>query len=374
MLIRFSVDRPDVAAIARRALLASSAVVALAMAFGGCQEPRSVQPAARDGLRVADQQPEVGTGGVTEEPWSFGGYDGELITTPTHLIHHTLPESRLRRALPEFTASTLDHYRSMITGPVGAEPLPLPGERLSSYVFDTRPEWAAWTKWRLGRSANVYLAIERGGYTIDAESVLWDIGRYDTLCMLAHEGWHQYTQSVFRHPLPAFLEEGLATYAEGHRSARSNQPSRFIPWRNFERFGQLRGSNYRDRLIDLDEIVTQPPQAFVSRGERSLLTYYAQVWVLIHYLVEGQDGQYRDGLVRLLQDAAEGHIASSLYDADRSAARRGRLLGPNAGRAIIATYFDQDYGRFKAGYEAFIQRVVASGNGTRIWQGKSPLE
>ena len=352
----------------------SATTAVLVLLIGGCQEPRPAQPAARDGLETARSSTDVGTGGVSEEPWSFGGYEGELVTTPTHLIHHTLPESRLRRALPEFTERTLEHYRSMVTVPAGRAALPPPTERLSTYVFDNRPEWAAWTTWRLGRSAALYLAIERGGYTIDAESVLWDIGRYDTLCMLAHEGWHQYTQSVFRHPLPAFLEEGLATYAEGHRSARNGESTRFIPWRNFERFGQLRSSNYRDRLIDLDEIITKSPQAFVSRGERSLLTYYAQVWALIHYLVEGQEGRYRDGLVRLLEDASAGRIASSLYDADRSAGRRGRMLGPNAGRAIIATYFDEDYPRFKTGYEAFIQQIVARGNGTRIWQGRSPIE
>ena len=318
-----------------------------------------------------------------------------MITTPTHLLHVTLPAGSTRDVLPIFTARALDHYRSMIPlsdkplppdsaigerlGEAGTTfvpdvgPLPAPTERMSTFVFDDRPQWAAWTQRRLGRSAGTYLAIERGGYTIDAESVLWDIGRYDTLCMLAHEGWHQYTQTVFRHPLPTFLEEGLAAYAEGHSFRRRDEEPRFMPWRNLERYGQLRGANYRGRLIDLDELVTRPPQAFVSSGERSLLTYYAQVWVLVHYLVEGADGRYLPGLRRLLRDASEGRIATSLYDADRSAGRRGRLLGPNAGRAIIATYFDRDYSRFKAGYEAFIKQLVARGNGTRIWQGRSPI-
>ncbi|MAC18816.1 MAG: hypothetical protein CMJ23_03885 [Phycisphaerae bacterium] len=374
-------------------LLGCSSVLAILALLGSCSPSESPRPAARAALSGDDSQgmPAIDGGEPNgTEPWSFGAYEGELITTPTHFIHTTVPEGSLRDSLPIFTATALDHYRTMIpakeTGGSGGagegllddrrasiKPLPAPTERMSTFLFDTRPEWAAWTSRRLGRNARTYLAIERGGYTIDAESVLWDIGRYDTRCMLAHEGWHQYTQTVFRHPLPTFLEEGLAAYAEGHSFRRRDEKPRFMPWRNLERFGQLRGANYRNRLIDLDELVTLPPQAFVSKGESSLLTYYAQVWVLIHYLVEGEGGRYRDGLRRLLDDASAGHIATSLYDADRSAGRRGRLLGPNAGRAILAVYFDRDYDRFKAGYEAFVQRIVTRGNGTKIWQGVSPI-
>ena len=311
---------------------------------------------------------------VSTEPWTFGGFDGQLVTTPTHLLHLTLPEGRLQAALPIFTGTALRHYRSMLAEDSEEGLLDPPPERMSTFVFGTRPEWAAWTTWRLKRGAGLYLGIERGGYTIDAESVIWDIGRYDTLCMLAHEGWHQYTQSVFRHPLPAFLEEGLAAYAEGHRFRRSDAAPVFMPWRNLERYGQLRSSRYRGRLIDLDDLVAKPPQYFVAGSESGLLTYYAQVWVLVHYLMEGEGGRYRDGLIKLVRDAVDGHIATSLYDADRAAGRRGRILGPNTGRDIIATYFDEDYSAFKAGYERFITRVVASGNGTKIWQGRSPVE
>ena len=344
----------------------------------GCTPRAEPRPAARAGIASSVDAPLVRDletpEPVRSEPWSFGGYEGELVTTTTHLLHLTLTEGRLRDALPEFTGMILDHYRTMITEPAGADPLPAPGERMSTFVFESRPEWAAWTRWRLGNSAGTYLAIERGGYTIDAESVLWDIGRYDTLCMVAHEGWHQYTQTVFRHPLPAFLEEGLAAYAEGHSFRRTEDGPRFLPWHNFERYGQLRSAVNRDRLIDLDRLVTQPPQQFVGEGERSLLTYYAQVWALVHYLMEGEGGRYRDGLAKFLSDAAHGHIASTLYDAGRSAGRRGRLLGPDAGRALIAVYFDPDYPQFKRGYEAFIRKIVASGNGTRIWRGESPVE
>ena len=357
----------------------------VSMAFFGCEtEPdHTPRPAVRAAVEdrpivvapgIDDARAEEVGAVYSTERWSFGGFDGELVTTPTHLLHLTISDDRLREALPIFTGAALYHYRSMLAEGSEAGLLDPPPERMSTFVFGTRPEWAAWTTWRLKRGARLYLGIERGGYTIDSESVIWDIGRYDTLCMLAHEGWHQYTQSVFRHPLPAFLEEGLAAYAEGHRFRRNDDIPAFMPWRNLERYGQLRSSNYRGRLIDLDDLVAKPPQYFVAGSESGLLTYYAQVWVLVHYLMEGEGGRYRAGLIKLVRDAVDGHVATSLYDADRAAGRRGRNLGPNTGRDIIATYFDEDYAAFKAGYERFIDRVVASGNGTKIWQGRSPIE
>ena len=44
---------------------------------------------------------------VSTEPWTFGGFDGQLVTTPTHLLHLTLPEGRLQAALPIFTGTAL---------------------------------------------------------------------------------------------------------------------------------------------------------------------------------------------------------------------------------------------------------------------------
>jgi hypothetical protein len=266
------------------------------------------------------------------------------------------------------------HYRLMVTGLCEGEALlPAPPEWLDTFLFADRSDWAAWTRKRLGRDAELYLAIERGGFTYDAESVLFDIGRYDTLCMLAHEGWHQYTQSFFPHPLPVWLEEGLATYAEGHRFRRTDQLPQFMPWRNLERFGQLRMSRNQGNLVPLDDLLNMPPQAFVSRGEQALLTYYAQVWLLVHYLVEGRDGEYRQGLCQLVRDAAYGRVASRLYDANKTAGRRGIRMSLEMADAFITAYFDQDAQRFKAGYSDFLDAVVASGNGMDVWRGDSPV-
>lgn len=347
----------------------------LGLALLGC-ETTEYRTTARPATRASAEPAygEMAVGEVIVEPWVFGNVQGELVTTPTHRLHMTIPPGRLRDEMPRFMETAVSHYRSMITSLTDESVvLPPPPERLNIFLFADRDDWANWTRQRLGRDARLYLSIERGGYTYDSESVLFDIGRYDTLCMLAHEGWHQYTQSYFPHPLPVWIEEGLATFAEGHRFRRSDRLPVFKPWLNLERFGQLRMSRSRGELIPLDDLLNEPPQSFVVRGERQLLTYYAQVWVLMHYLTEGYGGKYRDGLSQLVQDAAYGRVATRLYDASQTAGRRGIKASPAMADAFIAAYFDDDVEAFKVGYMDFLEQVISSGNGMHIWRGVSPI-
>lgn len=357
----------------------SSIGVAVALVVGGiwmgCETTESHAP-ARPAIRASATPTPIVLPGepISVERWSIGGLQGDLITTATHRIYTTLPEGRLRNEVPRFAEESVTHYRKMVTMLCDdVEALPPPPEKLDTFLFGSRSDWETWTKRRLGRDAPLYLAIERGGYTYDAESVLFDIGRYDTLCMLAHEGWHQYTQSFFPHPLPVWLEEGLATFAEGHRFRRTDETPTFLPWRNLERFGQLRTASSRGRLIPLEDIFDFPPQAFVLRGEQALLTYYAQVWLLVHYLAEGGNGRYREGLCQLVSDAASGRVASRLYDAKKTAGRRGVRPSRAVADSFISTYFDHDTHAFKAGYTEFLEEVVSSGNGMHIWRGISPI-
>ena len=355
--------------------LLGTLLVVLSVVTLGCEQTYRASPRPATRASVDPDRSEVAPGQPLVEPWSFGDFEGELVTTSTHRLHLTLSEGRLRDEIPKFMETAAEHYRGMLFDEDDdAARLPTTPERMDVFLFGERNEWEGWTRWRLGRDAGLYLKIERGGYTIEGESVLFDIGRYDTLCLLAHEGWHQYTQSLFKHPLPSWLEEGLATYAEGHRFRRSDAQPVFMPWRNLERFGQLRQARSRGRLIPIEKIMDNQPQAFVADGERSLLTYYAQVWILMHYLVEGRDGKYRDGLVRLVRDAADGHIASSLIQAQRRAGRRGYGERNSLSHEFISTYFDKDVENFLAGYDEFLEEAISSGGGMYVWRGLSPVK
>ncbi|MSR70244.1 MAG: hypothetical protein EXS17_07860 [Phycisphaerales bacterium] len=307
-------------------------------------------------------------------PWTHGTRTGHEIVTEHLEIRTTLSNSELRRYLPEFTECALAHYTSALGT------LPAPSQPLETYIFGTREEWAAFTVERLDKDAEAYLSLGRGGYTSNATAILYDIGANDTLTILAHEGWHQYSQAVFRAELPVWLEEGISTYMEGYIVSESGLPN-FEPWRNFERFGQLRDSLRQGAIIPLEQLLAGTPQRFLADGRERLLAYYAQVWVLTHFLAEGSEGRYRAGLEMMLQDAVTGSIGTRLASAvttddDRRSVRRALDRGgvralPSA--LILRAYFSADLPTLAAEYDTFLRAICARGSGDRIWRGVSPI-
>ncbi len=312
---------------------------------------------------------------VLVEPWAHGDRRGEKIATDHYSIRTTLRSGDMRRFLPRFVELALSQYTQALGD------LPLPRHQLESFIFGTRDEWAAFTRERLGDEAAAYIELGRGGYTSRATAILYDIGPNDTLTILAHEGWHQYSQSVFREELPVWLEEGISTYMEGHRIVPETGEVSFMAWRNLERFGELRDAIRRDRLIPLEELLTHTPQAFLAQGRDRLLVYYGQVWALTHFLNEGMDGRCRDGLRRMLLDATRGEVgprvmAAAKTDEDRRALERGLKRGgirALPGSAVARAYFGSDLAALGEAYREFIVAITARGSSEFIWRGASPI-
>ena len=122
----------------------------------------------------------------------------------------------------------------------------------------------------------------------------------------------------------------------------------------------LRRAAQADRLIPLAELLRHAPQSFLADGKARLLVYYAQVWALVHFLAEGEDGRYRDALRRLLIEAARGRLAGEAGD---------RRLGPG----VLMAYIDTDLEAFEQRYVQFVRHVVRTGGRNRIVRGHSPL-
>jgi hypothetical protein len=304
---------------------------------------------------------------LSSEPWTVESAQGRMVTTPSYRLFTTSGKAYITDNMPAFLEAALTHY----TGALGA--LPLPPGSMEVYLMDTRSQWEAMTRRFMGEDADVYLRIQKGGFTSDSRAILYDIGRRDTFAITAHEGWHVYTQRTFRNALPVWLEEGLACYMEGFRwdPSAADRPT-FQPWSNFERFDQLRWGVRADRLMPLDRLVMSSPQDLIARDANAALFYYAQVWALVHFLNEGEDGVYSERLRALLADAAAGRLVPRIQKELGQRAARS-FVQRKQGVDLLSLYFGRTPQEMQPGFDAFLDRVVKTGTRQQIWQGKSPL-
>jgi hypothetical protein len=304
---------------------------------------------------------------VTTEPWTYESNAGKLLATRSYRIFTTSTRQSLTERLPRFMETALTHYRTALT------PLPEPAETLESYVMGTRPQWERLTQRMMGADADVYLQIQRGGFSARGRAILFDIGPRDTFAIAAHEGWHQYTQSTFREALPTSFEEGLAAYMEGFRwrGQDRSQPT-FMPWANFERFIQLREARSANALMPLERVVRETPQGLMHEGQEQVLTYYAQVWALIHFLAEGDGGVHRPALNRMIDDAAAGRLTERVRDALGSRAA-ATLRMRRRGVDLLQVYTGKSAEELDAPYRAFIDSATQVGSMQKVSQGLSPV-
>lgn len=308
------------------------------------------------------------------EPWSFNGAPGRLVRTPHYRVFTTQADTVLNGRLPAFLEGALASYRTFLTGPEA--PLPEPPLRLDTYVLRSRTDWALLTRQLTGEHADEFLRIPRGGFAFGGRALLFDIGARDTLSIAAHEGWHQYTQRTFKHRLPVWLEEGIATCMEGHRFDGRGVPT-MLPWCNTQRFDQLRKAHAAGRVMSLPTLLEAAPQNLVSAAVEDALTYYAQVWALTLFLMEGEGAKYRPNLESLVRDAALGSMDARIAQVlGRDGI--GRTLVTRRGAGIFLAYFGEDVGHAGTGtvadaYARFVARLVQPGSRDAVVAGKSPF-
>ncbi|MEL7473209.1 MAG: hypothetical protein AAGK04_07825 [Planctomycetota bacterium] len=332
-----------------------SAVLAVALLTCACSTPG--RPNAATPSRVATPPRVV----IDEQAWMAIAPNGRILATPHWRLYTTAPPlGVIDRSLPALLESALATYTTRHAD------LPRPNRAMEMFVLASRPQWARLTRRLAPEDAPQLLRIDRGGYTVNARSVLFDIGPRDTLALATHEGWHLYTQSVFADPLPLWLEEGVAVSMEGMRTDPDTGRPRLNAWANVERFDQLRVAEATGSLLSLSQVLDSSPAGLLhARGSAdTALTWYAQTWALVHFLREHADGRHRAALATLLQDAAEGRLSQRLGN---------RALAVRNGRAVFAAYFDDDLVRADQAYRAFIRELVRTGAKDRIVAGRSPI-
>ncbi|MBL8745132.1 MAG: DUF1570 domain-containing protein [Phycisphaerae bacterium] len=300
---------------------------------------------------------------LSREDWRYTTAEGEIIRTTHYRIFTTTKDKVIRVRLALFLEHALAHYRSAIT------PLPEPETKLDTYLMNNRPQWERITKQLMGQQAESLLKIPRGGYASRGFGVFYDIGLFDTLAIAGHEGWHQFTQKSFKESLPAWLEEGLATYMEGHRWEQ-NVPT-FRPWANVQRFDQLRKAKNAGQLMSLDELLGSRPQDFLDVTDDRVLTFYAQLWALTHFLNEGQGGKYAAGLREAVSDAALGRLSETM--SSRLGERAGSMMATRNGPGVFLAYFNSDVGAAGTEFAQFLDQLTQTGARGPVVEGASPF-
>lgn len=331
--------------------------------LSACSSPstRPATEAASPGA-LADSNAAAGSA-ISTEPWRYAGAEGSVIRTAHYRIFTTISTIALKERAPGFLEHALAHYRTALG------PLPLPSARLDTYLLDNRSQWSTLTRQLMGAQAETLLKIPRGGYASRGVGVFFDIGLYDTLAIAAHEGWHQYTQRTFRDPLPVWLEEGIASFMEGHRW--DGPTPRFLPWANMQRYDQLRTAHRSGKLLSLADLLAGRPQDYLDNDDEQILTYYAQLWGLVHFLNEWGHGKYSIALRALLADAAAGNVRSVVED--RLGSRGAQSLATRVGPGIFLAYFNMSLDEAAAEYANFLEMVIRTGARDEIAQGASPL-
>jgi len=270
-----------------------------------------------------------------------------MIRTPSYRLFTTIADDSLRDRLPVFVETVGQQFRTAIT------PLSTPALALDTYVMSDRTQWERIVTQLLGSRSNLISSMNRGGFTLNARSILYELGPRDTLVLLAHEGWHQFAQASFKEPLPIWLDEGLATWFEGHRW--SGVVPVFTPRDNPDRLDALTRAARANSLIPLDQLVSTTPQDWISRGGDRVLTYYAQVWVLARFLTE--DPTRRDALAKILTLASRGQLRPELSRriGDRAA---GIAMSRRVGPAVLESFVDRDQAALQRGYSAYVDSLV----------------
>lgn len=286
---------------------------------------------------------------VEQKPWtSPAGLTGEQILTPHYDIRTTSLDEMLRRYLPRFMEAAHAEYSRLM------KPDRPSDDRLVIYVFGDRPEWASFTQVFVPAQAYTYLHIHSGGYMdhATATAVLWDIRRDHTLSLIAHEGLHQYLAKHFPEPVPAWLNEGLATQFEDF-DLDGPRPT-FRPERNLTRKNSLREAlSVTNGVIPLAQLLRMDAGDAVTKTGQSTRGYYAQVWSTVLHL--RRSDRYAPAFARLLADAGTPRL--------RQAVSAYRIATPDSekysdGEVAFRYYITEDLDTFAADWGRFAASLV----------------
>ncbi len=287
---------------------------------------------------------------VHTESWTFGKTEGTLLTTPHYRIYTTLTDPQMLAILPRFMETAHRLYAQLL-------PVAQPSDEPSNlYVFRTRNEWEAFTRRFTPSRASTYFRIRSGGYAEPNGTVVYYLKRYVTFAVIAHEGFHMYVFRNFQpNAVPAWLNEGLASYCEGHEWQQDNPV--FTPGVNRFRMNSVRRALIKGSLFKLDDMLGTNAGKVIQSSSDKVETYYAQAWSMVTFLMQGPRGKYAPGFQRLRTELGteEQRLTVNAYIAAHPKSD-GQALG--AGEALFRSYITEDLEGFNADYGLWLRKLT----------------
>lgn len=277
-------------------------------------------------------------------PWPLKRFEGHVIETEHYLIHTTVDDALFHRAAAYLAEGQYKRISKVLTV--------APEGKMSGYVFSNRRQWEAFTRHRMGARAVSYLRIRDGGYSADDVVVLYYLGRYPTLAVLAHELFHSYLDCAGDEPVPAWVNEGLACFYEAHEW--NDVTPVFTPDKNVFRQHGLAEAIQAERLFPLKDMLATHA-GLVSRLPREkVATYYSQAWALVRFLREGRSGKYAAKFQKLVGELGTHQLVTRARACQ--AARGGEAI--SFGEAVFRQYITDDLDTFEQEFRAYLEELA----------------
>jgi hypothetical protein len=279
---------------------------------------------------------------------------GLKLATAHYEIFTTLLEPLMLRQVPGFVESAYRGYQSQLPEPIETR------SKFTIYLFATRKQWEDFTRGFAGARAEMYCRVKAGAYYLNGACVAYNIGRERTFSVLGHEGWHQFNSKHFTFQLPSWLDEGIATLFEVHRS--EDGLFYFEPGRNDYRLGALKKTLINGNMIPLRELIgVNPGEVLATDEDDTVSAFYCQSYALVRFLREEDYGKRLRDYHKMLLGGLSGDWPLSAADkriaADRNIARTvnwNRTVGP----LLFEYYIDDDFDQIEDEYTAFCRKVV----------------
>jgi hypothetical protein len=283
---------------------------------------------------------------VSASGWSFAGIPGEKLQTRHYVIYTTAGTRALRQELPGFMESAYSQYLQL-TGLADK-----PAAPMVIYLLGDRGQWAAMTQTVTAPYQQTYLTIQNGGYCYQGVCVLWDLSHVATYSIAAHEGLHQFLFHRVRQPLPAWVEEGLATQMEGF--SPSGQSIALSPGQNNLRLVSLRTELSAQRWVGLSDLLESDAGEFLTtHSSLQGPEYYAQLWAMLSFILSEPD--YSGGLRRMIAQAEAGNLQPP---PPPGAPPRSIEYNKAMSMPVFRQYIDPDLGRFEARYKGYARKLA----------------